>query len=169
MNNFKKPIFQILLLIGALVLALALRLIRLGVLPLTNMEAGIALQALAVGQGVDTVFGEHIAYVGLTGLDFFIFEAGNFLARFWPAIIGAMVVLIPFLFKDIIGDWAAGILGIVLAVTPEMVSLSRIIGTPIIAFVSLFLAFCLIYNSTATFFINLFQWYVYDYNTNYQI
>ena len=145
MNNFKKPIFQILLLIGALILALALRLIRLGVLPLTNMEAGIALQALAVGQGVDTVFGEHIAYVGLTGLDFFIFEAGNFLARFWPAIIGAMVVLIPFLFKDVIGDWAAGILGIVLAVTPEMVSLSRIIGAPMIAFVSLFLAFGLIY------------------------
>lgn len=145
MNNFKKPIFHILLLIVALILALALRLIRLGVLPLTNMEAGIALQALTVGQGVDTVFGEHIAYVGLTGLDFFIFEAGNFLARFWPAIIGAMVVLIPFLFKDIIGDWAAGILGIVLAVTPEMVSLSRIIGTPMIAFVSLFLAFGLIY------------------------
>ena len=141
MNIVKKPIFHIFALIIALTLALSLRLIRLGITPLSNMEAGIALQALADGQGTEAVFGEHAAYVGLTGLDFFLFAPGNFLARFWPAIFGAMIVFIPFLFREQIGYFPASILALVLAITPEMVGLSRIIGSPIIAFVSLFLAF----------------------------
>jgi len=141
MNILKKPIVHIIFLIGAIAAALAFRLIRLGMMPLNNIEANIALQALSVSQNTDVVFGEHMAYVGLTGLDFFIFDVGNFLARFWPAIFGGLIVFIPFLFRDQIGHWPASILAICLAITPEMVGLSRIIGTPMIAFVNLFLSF----------------------------
>jgi hypothetical protein len=144
MDIIKNRIVHTLILIGALILALSLRLTKLGAMPLTNLEAEITLQANAVSQGTDVVFGEHIAYVGLTGVDFFIFEVGNFLARFWPAVIGAVIVFIPFLFRDLIGPWPASILSFILAVTPEMVGLSRIIGTPMIAFVSLFVALGLI-------------------------
>ncbi len=141
MNIVKKPIFHSLLLIGAFLFALAVRLIRLGALSLTNLEANIALQALSISQHLDVVFGEHIAYVGLTGLDFFVFNPSNFLARFWPAIFGAMIVFIPFLFRDQIGKWPASILSFVLAISPEMVSLSRLVGTPMIAFVCLLMTF----------------------------
>jgi len=144
MRIVKKPIFHILILIAAFLLAVLFRFIRLGVIPLSNVEAGIALQALAVGQRGEAVFGEHVAYVGLTGLDIFVFEASNFLARFWPALFGALIVFVPFLFRDRIGHWPASILAVVLAITPEMVGLSRIIGTPMIAFVSLSLAFGLL-------------------------
>lgn len=147
MDINKNRIVHIFILIGALLLGLTLRLTRLGALPLTNMEAEIALQANAVSQGSDVVFGEHIAYVGLTGLDFLIFEASNFLARFWPAIIGALVVFIPFLFRDLIGHWPASILTVILATSPEMVGLSRIVGTPMLAFVSLFVGLGLIYKA----------------------
>lgn len=147
MDIIKNRFVHIFILIGALILGLTLRLARLGTLPLTNLEAEIALQANAVSQGTDVVFGEHIAYVGLTGLDFIIFDASNFLARFWPAIIGAMAVFIPFLFRDLIGHWPASILTVILAVTPEMVGLSRIVGTPMIALVSFFLGLGLIYRA----------------------
>lgn len=147
MDIIKNRFIHIVILIGAVLLGLTFRLARLGTLPLTNLEAEIALQANAVSQGGDVVFGEHIAYVGLTGLDFLIFKAGNFLARFWPAVIGAVIVFIPFLFRDLIGHWPASILSIILAVSPEMVGLSRIVGTPMIAFVSLFLGIGLIYRA----------------------
>ncbi|MDW7754157.1 MAG: hypothetical protein SCH68_03205 [Brevefilum sp.] len=139
-----KPIFHKLLLSGAYITAIALRLVRLGALPLTDMEASIALQALAVGQKTDTIFSGHMTYVGLTGLDFFLFHAGNFLARFWPALIGALIVFIPFLFRNYIGTLPASILSFILALSPEMVGLSRLIGSPMIAFVLLLLALGLI-------------------------
>lgn len=131
---------DLLILIAAFVVAVAMRFVRLGVLPLNNMEAIIALQALAVGRGTNTLFGSHAAYVGLTGFDFYILTAGNFLARFWPAFFGALVVFVPHLFRDQICRWPAVILTSILAISPEMVGLSRIIGSPMMAFVCLLLA-----------------------------
>jgi len=146
MNIVKKPIFHNLLLLGAFVTALVLRLVRLGSMPLTDMEARIALQALAVGQRTEAVFGAHMTYVGLTGLDFFLLKSGDFLVRFWPALFGALIVFVPFLFRKHIGDLPASILSFVLALSPEMVGLSRIIGSPMIAFICLLLAAGLILN-----------------------
>jgi hypothetical protein len=145
MKIARKPIFQILVTIGAFFAALAFRLIRLGSLPLTDVEALAALQALAVGQRGDAIFGPHMAYVGLTGLDFFLLEASEFLARFWPAFFGALIVFIPFLFKEKIGGAAASLLSLILAISPEMVGSSRIVGTPMMAFVCLLLAWGFIF------------------------
>jgi hypothetical protein len=140
MNMMKRPKIHFMLLMGSFVVALVFRFIRLGGLPLSNMEADIALQALAVSRGLETQFGPYMAYVGLTGLDFFIFNAGNFMARFWPAFFGALIVFVPFLFRDRIGLWPATISSIFLAISPEMVGYSRIIGSPMMAFVCLLLA-----------------------------
>lgn len=142
----KRPSTHILLLGGALVVALAMRLVRLGVLPLTNSEAEIALQALAIARSTKTQFGAHMTTIAFAGLDFYIFNAGNFLARFWPGLIGALVVFVPFLFRDRIGRWPASLLSIVLAISPEMVGLSRILGSPMNAFVLLLLGLGLLFN-----------------------
>ena len=128
------------LLMGALIIGLAFRLIRLGFLALSNMEAESALQALAIARGGETVFGDHIAYAGLTGIHFFLFSPTNFLARFWPAIFSALVILVPFVFRKTIGLWPATIASVMLAFSPEMVGLSRIIGSPMLALVFLLLA-----------------------------
>ncbi len=87
-----------------------------------------------------TVFGSFAAYVGLTGFDFYLFTSGNFLARFWFALAGSLVVFVPWLFRERIGHWPAVLLAGVLAISPEMVGLSRIIGSPMMAFVFLMLA-----------------------------
>ena len=120
-------------------MALALRLIRLGVLPLGDSEAILALQALAVARRGTTSFGAFAAFTGLTGLDFNLFSAGNFMARFWFALTGALVVFVPWLFRERIGHWPALLLAAVLSISPEMVGLSRIIGSPMMAFVFLLL------------------------------
>ncbi|MFN2303878.1 MAG: hypothetical protein ACK2TV_09115, partial [Anaerolineales bacterium] len=139
MQITKKSSFQFFLLLIAFLLALAFRLIQLGSVPLNNQEANFALQALAVSLGNKTSYGLNMAYVGLTGPDFFVFDATNFLARFWPALFGALAVFIPYLYRQWIGRWPAIALSFILAISPEMVGLSRIIGSPMIAFVCLFL------------------------------
>ena len=136
----KQRTIQIVFLLGAFVLGAAFRLIRLGVLPLTNYEASFALQALANARGQQTVFRDHIAYVGLTGINFFLFSTSNFIARFWPAFIGALIVFVPYLFRKMIGKWPAVIGSFILAISPEMVGPARIIGSPMMAMVFLLIA-----------------------------
>ena len=89
MKTSKNTTLSIGILFAAFAVALALRLIRLGVLPLGDQEASLALQALAVARGETAPFGSFAAYVGLTGFDFYLFSSGNFLARFWFALCGS--------------------------------------------------------------------------------
>jgi len=140
MKQAEKPKLDFVLLFAVFAIALAFRLIRLGHPALSDYEADIALQALGAAQGFEPQYGEHAAYVGLTGVSFFIFSAGNFLARFWPAIIGSLIVFIPFLYKKNIGSTPANVLAFVLAISPEMVGLSRIVGSPMMALVFLLFA-----------------------------
>ncbi len=140
MKRDNKSSIHSLILVVAFLVALSFRLIRLGALPLNDHEAGIALQALSAAQGGQAEYGPYAAIVGLTGADFFIFEAGNFMARFWPALFGTLVVFVPFVFRKKIGDWSSSVLALVLAFSPDMVGLSRMLGTPVPAMVCLLLA-----------------------------
>ena len=144
MLSKKKPTWHIFLLIGAFILALGFRFVRLGSSPLDDREAGIALQALAAAEGTETEFGAFMSIVGLTGLDFFILSTSNFLARFWSALLGALIVFLPFLFRERLGHWPAVIASFLLAISPEMVGLSRIIGSPMVAVSCLLLSLGLI-------------------------
>jgi hypothetical protein len=129
----------------ALFISLAFRLINLGNIPLSNFEAGQALQALALAQNTKVNIGSNVTYTGLTGSSFFVFNSSDFLARFWPAFIGSLITLVPFLFRKQIGNKTAIILGFVLAISPEMVGLSRIISSPMagMVFLLLFIGFFL--------------------------
>jgi hypothetical protein len=140
MKRDKHFYIHILILLAAFLVALGFRFIRLGALSLSNREADIALQALSVAQGRQAEYGPYAAIVGLTGADFFVFEAGNFMARFWPALLGALVVFVPFIFRKQIGSWPASALSVLLAFSPEMVGLSRMLATPVPAMVCLLLA-----------------------------
>lgn len=145
MRQNEKTKLHILLLLSAFTLGLGFRLVRLGVPALSDHEAAIALQALGAARHSDVLMGSHVAYVGLTGLSFFIFQASNFLARFWQAFIGALLVFVPFFFREKIGYWQATILAFIFAVSPELVGLSRLIGSPMTAMV--FLLFTLAFLS----------------------
>ncbi|MBM3152092.1 MAG: hypothetical protein FJZ96_07810 [Chloroflexi bacterium] len=119
----------------AFVLALLLRLGGLGVAPLSDYEAGWALQSLAVAGGEDPALDPNPAYIFLTAVGFFIFDATNFLARIWPALAGSLLVLAPFFLRRELGPIPAAILSLGLAIDPGLLALSRLAGSPLPALV----------------------------------
>jgi hypothetical protein len=130
---------QLLILLLCFMVALGFRLVNLGGNALTDGEAVIALQALRLAEGTRTVVGSQLSALSLTSISFFLFDSNNLLARFWPALFGALIVLIPFLFRNRIGWLTALISSLFLSISPEMVSLSRWLGSSMSAMVFLLL------------------------------
>ena len=141
MMNNRQPIPKITLeasLYGAaLLLALVLRLYNLGSAPLTDSEAGWAMQGLQLArpalQPAAWSFGSQPAYVILTGISFALFGASDFLARFWPALLGGLLALAPYAWRRELGRSAALILAFGLALDPGLVVVSRQAGGPMLA------------------------------------
>ena len=121
-------------------LALVVRLLRLGEVPLSEAEAAWALQAFDLTRGLPVDFGPQPGYINLTALVFFVLQASNFAARFIPALAGAALVLAPFFFRDKLGEKAALTLAFLLAFEPGLLALSRQAGSPILAVSLLLLA-----------------------------
>jgi len=117
----------------AFAIAISLRFIHLGTLPLTDPEADLALQALRVAQGARPLLGPQPGYVLLTSILFFIFGSTNFLARFLPALAGTSMVFIPWFFRNRLKPQPALILAFALAIDPGLVAASRQAGGTILA------------------------------------
>ena len=113
------------------VLAVLLRFVHLGTFPLTDEEALAALRAASDTNHASVFFVEpsnvitQPAYEFLTSFVFQIFGANDFLARFFPALAGALLVLTPLLAKNTFGYGQTVIMGFLLAVCPVFVTISR--------------------------------------------
>jgi hypothetical protein len=116
----------------AFLVALALRLVRLGAFPLTDAEAAPALQALQIARGTAGAAGPNSAYVLLTGILFFLFESSNFFARFIPALAGSFLVFVPLLFRRKLSPRVSILLAFFLALDPGLLALSRQAGSSIL-------------------------------------
>jgi hypothetical protein len=121
----------------AFLLALGLRFYRLGDAPLTDAEAQWALQALQIARGglfrEALGLGPHPAYLLLTGATFSVVEASNFLARFWPALAGSLLALLPITLRRPLGGATAVVMAFGLALDPGLVAISRTVGGPVMA------------------------------------
>ena len=117
----------------ALAIAVGLRFVQLGVQPLSDYEAGWALQSLRIIQGLKPAIGPNPAYVHLTAILFYIFGPTDFLARFWPALAGCILVLSAWLLRARIGRIPALILAFGLAIDPGLVAMSHLAGGPMLA------------------------------------
>lgn len=109
----------------ALLLALGIRFYQLGFPPLNDDEARLALQAWKVAQGLRPSLDSQVLYVHSTAALFFVFGPYDFLARFWPALTGSLLVLLPWAFRQQMGERVALLLAFLLALDPGMVALSR--------------------------------------------
>ncbi len=121
----------------ALALGLGIRLLQLGRLPLSDFEAGWALQALDLAQGTGRQVGANPAYVHLTAILFYLLPASNFLARLWPALAGTSLILLPFFWRDRLGRLPALLLAFGLALDPGLTALARLAGGPMLALAAL--------------------------------
>lgn len=109
----------------AFLLALGLRFYQLGFAPLNDEEARLALQAWRVAQGLRSPLDSQVLYVHATAALFFVFGPYNFLARFWPALSGSMLVFLPWAWHKRFGERTALFFAFLLALDPGMVALSR--------------------------------------------
>jgi len=121
----------------ALLLGVCLRFYHLGAVPLSEEEAKWAMQALQVAnpalQSSDFTIGPQPGYVFLTGFLFTLLNSSEFLARFWPALAGSALILLPSLFRRVLGPFAALIMAFGLAVDPGLIAVSRQAGGPMMA------------------------------------
>ena len=139
-----RPIkYESVLYVIAFILAVALRFIQLGALPLSDTEAEWALQAFHVAQGARPILGSQPIYILPTSLLFFLFGDSNFLARFVPALTGSALILVPYLYRERLKPIPGLLLAFFLALDPGLVSLSRQAGSlmPALTFVLLAMAF----------------------------
>ena len=124
----------------ALLIALGIRFVNLGLLTLTNYEAKFALEALQISNGVPGVLASNPAYTHLTTMLFFILGGTDFWARFWPALAGAGMVLAAWFLRSHIGRIPAIVLAFGLAFDPGLNAISRLAGGPMLAVSFLVLA-----------------------------
>lgn len=119
------------------ILALGIRMVKLGAEPLSDPEATWALQALSIFHANSHIEpippGSQITYLTLTGLLFGLFGSNNFLARFLPALAGGFLCLAPYFFRQRLGSKAALIMGFALVLDPGLVAVSRQAGGPMLA------------------------------------
>jgi predicted membrane-bound mannosyltransferase len=92
-------------------LALFLRLLNLGAAPLAEGEATLALKAFDLAQGERAPLDPQPGYVALTGATFALFGGSEFTARWWPALTGGLLALVPFFFRRALGREAARPMG----------------------------------------------------------
>ena len=118
----------------AFLLAIALRFIKLGAMPLSDAEAAPALQALQIAQGLRPALAPYPFYILFTSVLFFVYGSGtDFLARFIPAFVGSLLVFAPLLFPERIRPRVGLILAFFIALDPGLVALSRQAASPILA------------------------------------
>ncbi len=117
----------------AVAVAFGLRLLNLGEAPLSDFEAELALAARRVALGDNTALGTRPGYVLLTSVLFFLFGSTNFIARFWPAVVGASLVGLPYFYRHQLGRIAAVLCTFALALDPGSIALSRLAGSPLLA------------------------------------
>lgn len=131
--SLKRITIEHILYLAILIIAIGVRVAGIDDVPLSDFEANRAVQALQVSRGESTDFSPGPAYPLLTGLIFYIFTDSNAYARIWPVIAGSCLVLFPYLIRSLIGRKAALILAFGLALSPTLVSFSRLAGTEIMA------------------------------------
>lgn len=138
--SYRRPNLETWLFALAVILAFALRLFRLGDVPLSDEEARWAMQAFDLTKGLHPAIGSQPAYVLLTALAFYVLQASNFVARLVPALTGAALVFAPRLFRDRLGNKATLVLSFVAAIEPGLLALSRQAGSPIIVLAAIIFA-----------------------------
>jgi uncharacterized protein (TIGR03663 family) len=116
------------------VAAVSLRLAHLDAAPLSAGEARQAMLAwrAVTGQGAPEA-GYSPLLLSANGLLFFLCGTSDRLARLWPALFGAALVLMPFLFRQRIGRGGALVTGLYLLFSPTASFASRQLDGAVVA------------------------------------
>lgn len=123
-----------------LLVALLLRVVGLGAMPLSPDESAAAWSAWLAAHTVSVAGAPapvSALYYGVQSLIFWLFGGGDVQARLLPALAGVATVLLPWFWRPWLGRGAALVLAALFAIDPWLTAWSRNAGTPGL---SLFLA-----------------------------
>jgi hypothetical protein len=154
-RNVKNSFF---ILIFILIISAGLRFTQLGVNPLNDSEAGLALSALNQKSGAISELIPQPIYIAITSI-FFLFSTSNFTARLLPALLGSLFPILPILFRKWIEERTVILLCVLLTFDPVLISISRQADSRILAISCLVLFIASIVHSRkalAGFFAGLF-------------
>jgi len=116
-----------------LIFGFLIRVINLGEIPLSDYEAGIALDAQNLISSKGTLFESDQTFLtNVIGILFYFFGTGNFISRISPMTIGTLFILLPALFRRFINRETLLILSSWIAISPTFVSLSRQVDSSIL-------------------------------------
>lgn len=125
-------IFGLILIIG-----IAFRFINLGSLPLSDVESSVSLHALGLISGEKGAsLSDQTFLSNFQAVLFFLLGNSNFIARLFPALIGVLFILVPFLFRNFVNPKMMIILSFWIALSPTFVSLSRQVDSTILFLLS---------------------------------
>ena len=125
------------------ILGLCLRFFILGGTPLTDSEAQWAFSALELpGDSMDMA-GSFPGYTVITSFLITLFGSSNFIARLLFALLGGLVIWVPFAYRERLGRVPALVAGLAYAVGPGFIAGARIISSPGIGVSLLLLGFAL--------------------------
>jgi hypothetical protein len=126
----------------AFFIAIGIRITQLGALPLNDVEATSALQALQISQSENTTLSPYPFYILSTSILFLMYGGGtDFLARLMPALVGSLFVFAPLLFNDRLKPRPSLLLAFFIALDPGLVAISRQAASPIFAITFLIFTF----------------------------
>ncbi len=125
-----------------LIMGIAFRFINLGSLPLSDVESSVSLHALSLisGENAETI-SDQTVLSNIQAVFFFLFGNSNFFARLFPAVIGVLFILVPFLFRNFLNPKMMIILSFWIALSPTFVSLSRQVDSTILFLFSISIFF----------------------------
>ena len=115
----------------AFLVGLGLRLWGLGEMRFTLAEAQIAQGAWQMALGDAAGMPGNMSYAGLSALLFHLFEPSFFFARLMSVLFGSSLILLPWFWRERLGEQVALVLAFGLAIDPILLSFSRQIMTPI--------------------------------------
>ncbi len=114
-----------------LIFAAFIRFIGLGNIPLSENEAYVANQTLKFlsSQSFETVTPLTLS---ITTILFSLFGVSTFWARFFPALVGTILTILPLFWKEKLGKINVLIMVVIFSFDPLLVAASRKLDTPII-------------------------------------
>lgn len=125
--SIEKGLYLLALLLGGWI-----RFSSLGKIPLSELEAQLANQALHFFEQ-NILAGSHSLLITVMSVLFSMAKSSVFWARFLPALIGTSLIGLPYFYRDKLGQKVSLILAFLLAIDPTLIAASRRVGSPIIA------------------------------------
>ncbi len=117
--------FELIAYFTIFLIAIVFRFSNLGFIPLSDVEARLALDSYSLNNASINVNSPQVFLSNITAIIFYIFGENNFLVRIIPALTGCLLVISPIFFRRFFNKKFLLILSFWMAIDPGFVALSR--------------------------------------------